>query len=133
MMFSVPQFIDVEDKIAGPLTWKQLLWMIGLGAILLILFKTFDTALFIIVAIPTVLLFAAFAFYKPNGFPLTTFVFYAVLFLFRPKVAVWERTVERKPEVKEPEKKVEETFETKQMDTDKLHELARLLDNQKGN
>lgn len=128
MMFSVPQFIDVEDKIAGPLTWKQLLWMIGMGAMLLIYFKYFDTALFIIIAIPTVLLFVALAFYKPNGFPLTTFIFYAVLFLFRPKVALWERSVERKPEAKAPETKEEGTAQSKQMDPEKLRLLAHLLD-----
>lgn len=133
-MFSVPQFIDVEDKIAGPLTWKQLLWMIGMGAMLLIYFKYFDTALFIIIAIPTVLLFVALAFYKPNGFPLTTFIFYAVLFLFRPKVALWERSVVKKPEVKAPEVKTEDTnMQSKQMDPEKLRSLAHLLDSQKGN
>jgi len=129
MMFSVPQFIDIEDKIAGPLTWKQLLWMIGMGAMLLISFKYFDTALFIIIAIPTVLLFVALAFYKPNGFPLTTFIFYAVLFLFRPKVALWERSVVKKSEAKALEVKTEDTnMQSKQMDPEKLRSLVRLLD-----
>lgn len=133
MMFSVPQFIDVEDKIAGPLTWKQLLWVIGMGAVLLVLYKSFDTALFFIGAIPTVLLFATFAFYKPNGFPFSTFVFYAILFLFRPKVAVWERPVNTKPTVKVSEKKGEETStKMKQIDEEKLRELARILDSRGG-
>ena len=29
MMFSVPQFIDVEDKIIGPLTLKQFIYLAG--------------------------------------------------------------------------------------------------------
>lgn len=129
MMFSVPQFIDVEDKIAGPLTWRQLLWMIGMGAILLTFFNLFDTALFIIIAIPTVLLFVLFAFYRPNGFPMTTFAFYAILFLFRPKVSVWERPVKARPVVKEPEKKVAPpSAGSKQIELDKLKELARIMD-----
>lgn len=129
MMFSVPQFIDVEDKIAGPLTWKQLAWMIGMGAVLLVLFKSFDTVLFFIAGIPVVLIFVAFAFYKPNGFPLTTFVFYAVLFLFRPKVAVWERPSAAKPMPERVEKKTEEKdTRPKQIDEEKLRELARILD-----
>jgi hypothetical protein len=130
MMFSVPQFIDVEDKIAGPLTWKQLLWMIGMGAVLLTFFNLFDTALFIIAAIPTVLIFVAFAFYKPNGFPLTTFVFYTFLFLFRPKVATWERPVNTKPVAKEPEKKREvRDTSPKQISEERIKELARMADN----
>lgn len=131
MMFSVPQFIDVEDKIAGPLTWRQLLWMIGMGAMLLVFFNLFTTAFFIIIAVPTVLTFVAFAFYRPNGFPLTTFVFHMILFLFRPKVSVWER-----PSVR-PAAKAEErppaaapAPASKQMHQEKLRELARILDSQ---
>jgi hypothetical protein len=129
MMFSVPQFIDVEDKIAGPLTWKQLLWMIGMGGILMIFFNLFDTTLFIIAAIPTVLVFAAFAFYKPNGFPMTTFVFHAFLFLFKPKVAVWERPRNTRPKPEAPVVKDEvKVVEPKHMNEDKLKELAHILD-----
>ena len=135
MMFSVPQFIDVEDKIAGPLTWRQLLWMIGMGATLLVFFNMFDTALFFIMAVPTVLLFVALAFYRPNGFPLTTFIFYAVLFIFRPKVSVWERPLEKRPTAKVPETKEEEPgVHDKRINQEKLTELARILDNRgKGN
>ena len=130
MMFSVPQFIDVEDKIAGPLTWRQLLWMIGMGAALLTFFNLFDTTLFIVIAIPTILLFVLFAFYRPNGFPMTTFAFYAILFLFRPKVSVWERPVKVRPLAKEPEKKdTPSVTGSKQIELEKLKELARILDN----
>jgi PrgI family protein len=131
MMFSVPQFIDVEDKIVGPLTWKQLLWMVGMGAALLTFFNIFEKIPFVIISIPTVLLFTAFAFYRPNGFPMTTFVFYSVLFLFRPKVSVWERpTKEERP----PAKASQETPPanvSKKIEPEKLAELARILD--KGN
>ncbi len=129
MQFNVPQFIDVEDKIAGPLTWKQLLWMIGMGASLMTLFGIFTTTFALILGIPTALLFIAFAFYKPNGFPMTTFAFHGILFLFRPRVAVWERPVRKLPSLTQatslkqvaPPKKKEITEE-------KLKELARILD-----
>ena len=128
-MFSVPQFIDVEDKIAGPLTWRQLLWMIGMGAVLLVAFNTFDTSLAIIIAIPTVLVFVAFAFYRSNGFPLTTFVFYMILFLFRPKISVWERPTHKSSVPKAPEKKMDVTDQgAKQISREKLKELAHILD-----
>lgn len=128
MMFNVPQFIDVEDKIVGPLTWRQLLWMIGMGATLLTFFNIFEKIPFVIIAIPTVLLFVAFAFYRPNGFPMTTFVFYAILFLFSPKVAVWERPVVDRPKIKEPEKTEEIQNTVKQIEPKKLAELAKILD-----
>ena len=133
MMFNVPQFVDIEDKIAGPLTWKQLLWMIGMGAVLLIILNTFDTALAIVIAIPVVLLFVALAFYKPNGFPLTSFIYQAVMFLFRPKVAIWERPVNVTP-MKKEEKIVTESVAAAPhtgLTQDKLKELAHLIDDEK--
>jgi hypothetical protein len=129
MMFNVPQFIDVEDKIAGPMTWKQLLWMICMGGTLLVVFNLFDSALFFITGIPIVLVFVAFAFYRPNGFPLTTFVFYMVMFLFRPKVAVWERpSAARFPDRVPEQPSTPVAPETKQIHREKLEELATILD-----
>ncbi len=129
MMFNVPQFIDVEDKIAGPLTWRQLLWMIGMGAVLLTFFNLFDTSLFIIIAIPTILFFVLFAFYRPNGFSMVTFAFYALLFLFRPKVSVWQRPAKARPIAKEPEKQgASPNINSKQIELERLKALASILD-----
>ncbi len=131
MMFSVPQFIDIEDRIAGPLTWKQLGWMIAMGAVILVIRTLFDTALTIIVGIPIVLLFVSLAFYKPNGFPMTAFLSNAVLFFFRPKVAVWERpgiAVTPKKALARPIETGSENQE-KRLTREKLTELARLMDN----
>ncbi len=131
MMFNVPQFIDVEDKIAGPLTWKQILWMIGMGAVLLTLYNIFDITLFVILAIPVTILFVLFAFYRPNGISMITFVIHGVFFLFEPKVSVWERPI---PQGSLPktvsddgngavERVPHKTFNAKQ-----AHELASLID-----
>ena len=133
-MFNVPQFIDIEDKVAGPLTWKQLLWMIGMGVSLLVLFNVFDQAFFYVTAVPVVLIFVALAFYKPGGISMPRFIFYGFLFLFRPKVSVWERPLPRassrsnsqsigksiSSEMKNPEEK--------RLTQDTLKELADILD-----
>jgi len=131
MMFNVPQFIDVEDKIAGPLTWRQILWMIGMGATLLTFYNLFDSTLFFIISVPTVLLFAAFAFYRPNGMSMTAFFLHAVFFFFRPKVSVWERpaTVRRMPQApKTSENGTQAPPAAKDLSEDRLHELAKILD-----
>lgn len=129
MQFNVPQFVNVEDKIAGPLTWKQLLWMIGMGAALMTLFSIFETGFALVVGVPVALLFIALAFYKPNGFPLTNFIFHGVLFLFRPKVAVWERPVKKLPAFTPTAVTTQKPPAEKKMLTDeKLKELARILD-----
>jgi len=134
MMSSVPQFIDVEDKIVGPLTWKQLGWMIAMGVTVLILGAIFGTIPGIIIGIPVVLLFLALAFYKPNGFPMTTFIAHTAIFLFRPKVAVWERPIPTMMPVKSQAETPGEAVpanEEKQLNHDKLKELARIMDSQR--
>lgn len=93
MMTSVPQFIDVEDKVAGPLTWKQLGWMIAMGACLFLVYTFFSGILFYLIAVPIVILFVALAFFRPNGMAFPQFLFYSITFLFRAKVSVWERPV----------------------------------------
>lgn len=92
-MTSVPQFIDVEDKVAGPLTWKQLGWMIAMGAALFLTYTIFSGILFYLIAVPIVILFVALAFFRPNGMAFPQFLFYSVSFLFRAKVSVWERPI----------------------------------------
>lgn len=133
-MSSVPQFIDVEDKIAGPLTWKQLGWMMAMGAIVLTLLGVLGTGAGIVVSIPVVLLFLALAFYRPNGFPMTAFIGQSFMFMFRPKMAVWERPTPVMTSVKSaaPKEAVEEISPSRALTPDKLKELARLIDSQGG-
>ena len=33
MQFRVPQFIDIEDKILGPLSWRQFAYVLGAAAV----------------------------------------------------------------------------------------------------
>ncbi len=128
-MFSVPQFIDVEDKIAGPLTWRQLLWMIGMGILLLVIYNTIGTAGFLIVAVPIVLLFCALAFYRPQGQPLIVFLFHGFTYFFRPKIAVWERPIARRQAAPEVEAApVKAAAKAKQLSPEALRDLARLMD-----
>ena len=92
MQSADPQYIDVEDKLVGPSTWKHLGWLFAMGTTLLLFYSMFDFQLFLLAGVPTAFIFLAFAFYKPNGMPMTAFVFHGVFFLFRPKISVWERS-----------------------------------------
>lgn len=95
MLINVPQYIDVEDKVAGPLTMKQLGWMIVMGVLLFIDWSVFPKIPAIIFAIPIVLFFVALAFYKPYGQPLGSFVIFGILYFFKPKFYIWKRTAEK--------------------------------------
>lgn len=133
MMFNVPQFIDVEDKIAGPLTAKQLLWMFGMAAaILVIRLFTGGGAVMYVISVPVVVLFALLAFYRPHGQPLITFVIHGIFFLFRPKVMMWRRpqtgaiypSVHGKARMSSSQPRKRESRVT----TDEIRDIAAILD-----
>ncbi|MFC1608813.1 PrgI family protein [Patescibacteria group bacterium] len=131
MIFNVPQFIDVEDKIVGPLGWRHLFWIFGLGAVLLVLWNILEQQVFYIVAIPIAGVFMAFAFVRPYGQPLTKFVWSVFGFVFRPKVYMWRREeVLRKK--KAVQKKVDEgpSTEKEELSSEELDELVDLLEQQ---
>ncbi len=136
MQSSVPQYIDVEDKIVGPFTWKHLGWLCGMGVVLLVFYSIFDFELFMITGAPVALVFLAFAFYRPSGMPMTTFVFHGFFFLFRPKVSLWERPVRvaQAPSLvtKRPLASAESVHGTQVMSAEKLKALAAILDRRVG-
>ncbi len=129
MMFNVPQYIDIEDKIAGPFTAKQLGWLFAGGGALLVLYSLFDTATLAVTGLPVLLLSLALAFYKPNGVPFSKFLVHALLYVFRPKIAVWERPVRQANTLKIfPEQKKEEVKEQKHVTVAEISEIARMID-----
>lgn len=128
MLINVPQHIDVEDKIVGPLTAKQLGWIVALGVILLVSWNMLPKALFFIAGIPLTIVFVALAFYKPYGQPLGSFVIFGIMYFFRPKVYFWKRTPQKDSEL--PQKKVVSAQQPvqKSIDQETVRNLAQLLD-----
>lgn len=136
MLFNVPQFIDTEDKIVGPLTAKQLGWMGLAGVCLLLCWSLLDTPAFIISAIIIGVIFGALAFYRPYNQPLIKFIISSVSFAFRPKIYIWRRyyatikNVERKTPASQKNntetKKIKKKF-----DNTKINELSKILDKNK--
>ncbi|HMA77641.1 MAG TPA: PrgI family protein, partial [Candidatus Paceibacterota bacterium] len=68
MRFEVPQFIEVEDKIFGPFTWRQFIYLIGGGGIAAVLFIT-NGFLFLFIGLPIGALAILLAFYPVNNRP----------------------------------------------------------------
>jgi hypothetical protein len=91
--FVVPQFIDVEDKIIGPLTVRQFIIMMVGGFFIFIEFRLADLGLFIFEAIVTAFLVALFAFFKVNGMPFHFFLLNFIATLNRPKIRVWQKVI----------------------------------------
>ena len=60
MRYQVPQFIDVEDKIFGPLTLKQFLYVAGGSGFSFIIWSILPTYLAIPIALPILGFFIGF-------------------------------------------------------------------------
>lgn len=130
MLINVPQYIDVEDKVAGPLTLKQLGWMIALGIILVIMWNIMQAAAFFVIGFPVAVVFLALAFYKPYGQPFGNFVIFAVLYYFRPKIYIWKRTSEKEQVIPKVVKSDIAQIKNKQLTPETIKGLAQLLDSE---
>ncbi len=90
--FTVPQFIDVEDKIFGPVTTRQFIILLVAGLLLFIIFKLADTALFIVALALIGGLALILAFVKINGQSFHYFLLNVVQTLKRPSRRIWDKT-----------------------------------------
>lgn len=105
MQFVVPQFIDVEDKIIGPITVRQFAISIVGGLLIFLEYKLSDFALFIFMAVPTAIIFGTIAFLKINGMPFHYFLINFIETMKKPKLRLWAKlpftryvTIEKKVE-----------------------------------
>ena len=89
--FLVPQFIDVEDKIIGPVTTRQ--FVIVLAALLLsfVCYRVFSFVYFVVLAIFIIGIAATLAFARVNGRPVHFFLLNFLQTFKRPKIRVWNK------------------------------------------
>ncbi|MBI5732162.1 MAG: PrgI family protein [Candidatus Magasanikbacteria bacterium] len=91
MQFVVPQFIDVEDKIFGPITVRQFIIILVDGLILAVIYKLVDLSLFVVLF----LLFGGagfvLAFVKINGQPFHYFLLNFLQTMRKPPLRVWQK------------------------------------------
>jgi len=127
MQYSVPQFISIEDKIVGPLTGKQTLWLLAGAGILFVAQLTCDMGLFIFIAVPTIVISLAFAFYKPQGRPLIDYLKAAFQYFTSPHAYIWKREIFQQ-EIKRAIKKTKKELPQKVVSKNRLKELAWILD-----
>lgn len=85
MRFQVPQFIETEEQVIGPLTLKQFFWIGGGGVIIFILFVTSNLLVVLLAGIPIVIIFSLLAFYKIQNIPLYTYLYYGIKYFISQK------------------------------------------------
>ena len=92
--FVVPQFIDVEPKIIGPITIRQFIIIVAVIVSEFLIYRIFlNLIAMLAVGIPIAALGGAFAFAKVNGQPLHFIVLNIVQTLKKPGRRVWDKTL----------------------------------------
>jgi len=93
MEYQVPQFIEVEDKIVGPLTLKQFIYIAGGAGLCVIIVLYLPLIFAILLCIPVAALAGALAFYKVNGKDFTQLLEAAAGYYTGGKLFLWKHEV----------------------------------------
>ncbi|MDO8558650.1 MAG: PrgI family protein [bacterium] len=94
MHYNVPQFIEVEDKIIGPLTMKQFLWLLMGGGIVFILYFTLKFGVWVLASLFIMGIFSALAFFKIYNMPLHAFIGSFMRYSLMPQIFIWQKKAE---------------------------------------
>ncbi|MEZ4103111.1 MAG: PrgI family protein [Candidatus Paceibacterota bacterium] len=107
MRFQVPQFIEIEDKIFGPFTFKQFIYLLGGAGGAYVLSKVLPLIIAIPLIIVVVALALALTFYKVNGRDFSEVLQSSMNYFFKSKLFIWKQSVAKKENVL-PSKNIKE-------------------------
>jgi len=133
MQFKVPQFLDIEDKIFGPFTFREFVYLAGGAGLCFVLYRVLG---FLWASIP-ILAIAGFSlaltFYRPNNKPFINMVAAGFGFLTQSKLYIWKRRTQKITNEKlrianEEEQKREMLSNVTRLGGNKLRDLAWSLD-----
>ncbi len=89
--YQVPQFIDIEDKVVGPLTIKQFFIIAAGVGIAGLLFMVLRLAFAIVLGVPLIAFTTSLALVKMHGMPLWRYIAAALSFSIRPQEYFWKK------------------------------------------
>jgi hypothetical protein len=129
MQFKVPQFLDIEDKIFGPFTFSEFVYLVGGAGLCFIIFKLLGFWLGVIPILIVGGSALALTFYRPNDKPLVNMIEAGMKFAMQNKLYIWERRKYKKSVVKASIEKSEVMNENNvKLTGSKLRDLAWSLD-----
>ena len=101
MQFKVPQFIDVEDKLFGPFTFRQFVYLAGGGGLIFIIYKVLPLWIGIFLMLPVAGLSLLLVFYKINEKPFIFYLEAAVNYYISSKLFIWKQRLAKPGQSKE--------------------------------
>lgn len=128
--FTVPQFIDVEDKIIGPITARQFIIMLSGFMLIILWYQIFRFTPFLVISIFTFAISGMFAFFKVNGMGFHFFVLNIIQSMRRPGLRVWNNDYGEIPVAEEEHKKSDGLISAppKRFSASRLTELSLIVD-----
>ena len=129
MRYEIPQFIDVEDKLFGPLTFKQFIYLLGGGALCYLFYNFLPFSIAVFCIIPVGILSAALAFYKHNTRPFIEILQNFISYTLKPKSFLWKRvtTQQKLPDIKKQQPPTSVLYEPVNLDR-RITDLSKNLD-----
>lgn len=127
MQFQVPQFIEIEDKVVGPLSFRQFVYVAGAIGLAFIIYLFIPRLLAIPLILGALGLGAALAFYKVNNKPFVHFLESWFRYLIASKLYIWKK-IPKKPESGELEVAESSGLYVPKLSDSKLKDLAWSLD-----
>ena len=124
--YQVPQFIEVEDKIFGPLSLKQFVYVAGGIGLCVIILLSLPLYIGILLALPVAVLSGGLAFYKINNKNLVDIIEAALTFYTKNRLYLWKKE-ESKEAAPTPAAPVPQREKLK-LTQGKLRDLAWSLD-----
>ena len=125
--YQVPQFIEVEDKIFGPLTFRQFVYLAGGAGACFLLWRFLPNFIALFLIIPVAAFAVALAFYKMNGKPFIEVTEAAFKYVLGHKLYIWKKEEKKKMAEKKPEE-VSQMLSVPKLSDSKLEELSWSLD-----
>jgi len=128
MEYQVPQFIEIEDKIIGPLTLKQFIYLAGGTGLCVVLFIYLPIYLALLFGAPVAALALALAFYRVNGKSFIEVLEAGFSYYVGSKLFLWRHESSRNPAPPKTPSLAPERRGDSRISRGKLSELAWSLD-----
>lgn len=136
MNFKIPQNLEIEDKIVGPLTMRGLIIAGVGGGIAYLAYMKLDDQTWPIIAVPVIALTVAIIFVRINNMSFLQWLAALILLFLKPQKRVWKKLSDS-PEVfidpaqlkkhKQEQQKKDEIGTIRDEKQKKLQELAKHL------
>jgi hypothetical protein len=125
MRFKVPQFIDIEDKIFGPFTFKQFMYLAGGIGLSYLAYRVTPLPVAVFLIIPIMALSLSLTFWRINNKPFIFTLQAALQYFTRPKMYIWNRERATKTQRKAaPAPQIQEPQQKHRLDDSRLNKIS---------